>query len=151
MMHIRRGTPLTRFQKRVDTRTPDVCWEWRGAKNTAGYGKMWVEGKIVDAHRVAYMLYVGPIGDGLLVCHTCDQPSCVNPAHLFLGTYTDNMQDAKAKGRTRNGNTDRTVCRRGHPLSGRNVYTRPDGSKRYCVTCQRASVRRWKERHCGNV
>lgn len=90
----------------------DGCWLWQGATTGAGYGGFNIKGDLIGAHRVAYELTFGPIPDGLLVCHTCDVRHCVNPAHLFLGTHTDNMQDCKTKGRTMVG--DRNVSR-AHP------------------------------------
>lgn len=74
------------------------CLVWQGAMSE-GYGAMKVGGRVVRAHRVSYALHVGPILDGLFVLHRCDNPLCVNPEHLFLGTNTDNMRDCAAKGR----------------------------------------------------
>lgn len=81
------------------------CWLWKGAHSPKGYGHIQVDGRYEKAHRLAYRLYVGPIGEGLVVCHACDVPACVNPAHLWLGTTRENILDAKAKGRLRNGIT----------------------------------------------
>lgn len=80
----------------------DECWEWTGGLNNRGYGVFWITGgQRVLAHRYAFVREVGPISDGLDLCHRCDNPPCVNPAHLFLGTRSDNMRDMDRKGRRR--------------------------------------------------
>lgn len=86
------------------------CWEWQGSRDKKGYGRLCrrVAGRPVVrlAHRVSYETHRGAIPDGLSVCHHCDNPPCVNPDHLFVGTNADNMNDAIAKGR-RTGPTSR--------------------------------------------
>jgi len=78
----------------------DECWLWQGAKvGQGGYGNFGVDKKHHLAHRVSYELANGPIPDGMWVLHRCDNPPCVNPDHLFLGTRSDNMKDAHQKGR----------------------------------------------------
>ena len=78
------------------------CWIWTGAVN-GQYGTVWHDGKNLYAHRVSYELFCGEIPVGLVVCHRCDTPLCVNPSHLFVGTYLDNQHDCMAKGRWTRG------------------------------------------------
>jgi hypothetical protein len=90
------------------------CWVFTGAKSQ-GYGLIWAgrtgkpsdvgyynQRSLTPAHRAAYELWVGPIPEGMVICHKCDNPPCCNPDHLFLGTYVENMQDCSKKGRTGN-------------------------------------------------
>lgn len=93
-----------RFWEKVQK--TEGCWLWTGATDGGGYGQIGSDtGSPVPfkAHRVSYQLHVGPIPDRLEVLHTCDNPPCVRPDHLFLGTQTDNMRDCAAKGRIRVG------------------------------------------------
>jgi hypothetical protein len=75
------------------------CIEWKGAKSTAGYGKLSVDGKKWEAHRYFWTKYNGAIPKGMCVCHRCDNPACINIMHLFLGTHGDNIKDCYSKGR----------------------------------------------------
>ncbi len=79
----------------------ESCWIWRGALFASGYGKVSCGEKKRRAHRVAHELFIGPLPDDLHVLHRCDNPPCVNPTHLFLGTHIDNMRDMEAKGRAK--------------------------------------------------
>ena len=78
----------------------DGCWIWPLSKKYGGgYGRARFNGRRLQAHRLAYELAIGPVPEGLYVCHHCDTPACVRPSHLFVGTSRDNYQDARAKGR----------------------------------------------------
>lgn len=91
-----------RFWMKVDRRGPDECWPWKGTKLRHGYGVLYKPGKTseyVRAHRFSWSLVNGPIPDGMVICHRCDNPNCVNPAHLFVGSIADNNHDRNAKGR----------------------------------------------------
>lgn len=90
---------IERFESHF-TKT-DGCWEWMATRSINGYGRINIDGKYYGAHRVAYNLYIGDLPDNMCVCHHCDNPGCVNPSHLFLGTRSDNMKDCVKKGRRR--------------------------------------------------
>lgn len=96
------------FWRRVDK--SDGCWIWTGSKNQLGYGFF----REKRAHRISYELNKGPIEPGLFVCHACDNPSCVNPDHLWLGRPKDNHADMVSKGRQRSGPA---IFGTNHPLS----------------------------------
>lgn len=79
------------------------CLEWTAATDKDGYGKFWDGVSVKRAHRFAYEYFIGPIGNDLLICHSCDNPKCVNPEHLWCGTNRQNMTDAKKKNRLASG------------------------------------------------
>lgn len=97
--NVHASEPRVRFEAHVD-KSGD-CWLWTGPRSASGYGRCSRGMKKHRAHRVAFALYVAEIPEGMHVLHRCDNPPCVNPAHLFLGTHIDNMRDMEAKGRAK--------------------------------------------------
>lgn len=101
-----------RFWPKVAKSEPHLCWEWQASKGQRGYGSFSVNGRPHRAHRVAYQLAYGQIPAGMFVCHRCDNPSCCNPAHLFIGTCADNNRDKTSKGRNVRPMRDETTVSR---------------------------------------
>ena len=90
---------IERFMRHASPEPNTGCWLWTGSVDKQGYGQL-ARGPTKKAHRLSYELFNGLIPVGQFVCHSCDQPGCVNPDHLFIGTALDNNQDAMRKGRT---------------------------------------------------
>lgn len=143
-IEIKRRLPEDRFWAKVDKNgpTPDYagwtlgcCWVWNASLTPAGYGRFSSDASrgnktFEDAHHFSYRIHFGDPGS-LYVCHYCDLKPCVRPTHLWLGTATDNMQDAKAKGHVRKrGET----CPHGHLWTPENIYVNSRGSW-VCRTC----------------
>lgn len=141
-------TDMERFMAKVSPEPNSGCWLWLGAISTNGYGQIWnpQTRALSVASRWIYEAIHGPIADGLYVCHQCDVSLCVNPAHLFLGTPTDNVRDCMGKGRFRSILREKMICLRGHPLQGENVRMYSGGKKRRCLVCDRIHDRRKKDK-----
>jgi len=102
-MRIYKCVPIAvRFWSKVH-KQPGGCWLWVGATNSDGYGKLWNGHKTTDAHRVSWEISNGPVPAGMCVLHKCDNPPCIRPSHLFLGSNQENSLDMKRKGRSASG------------------------------------------------
>jgi len=131
------------LRQRMTEPFSDDCVEWPFGGNGKGYGMVFYGGSMRLAHRVAYEMANHPIPEGMAVCHSCDNPPCINPKHLWLGTRADNNADRVVKGRTGGMplvNRAKTHCTHGHSYDEENTY-RLNG-KRYCRECIRLANRR---------
>lgn len=131
------------------------CIEWTKARSEAGYGVFTKQGRLFYAHRVAWAEANGvdpvEMTRDMIIRHSCDNPGCVNPEHLSLGTQSDNMQECHDRGRANNANAVKTHCVRGHEFTPENtyIYVYPDraGPTRRCKTCTRLRKKAYKERN----
>lgn len=95
----KKGIPIKQRLEKFTVKSDSGCWIWVGSKTKLGYGKLTVSNKTTLAHRASWACTYGEIPDGMCVLHKCDNPKCINPKHLFLGTYFDNTRDMISKGR----------------------------------------------------
>ncbi len=123
-MHARsRMTTPENFWQNADCRNPLGCWEWRGTRDKNGYGRVSANYDTLPAHRLAYKISHGAIPPGRLVCHSCDNPPCINPKHLWLGTPHQNTSDAVRKKRhAHGGRVHGAVLTAGAVKLARNLY-----------------------------
>ena len=133
------------------------CWLWTGSLDDKGYGRVWAgirtsggNKRPSPASRVSYQLHVGEIPKGLVVRHKCDNPACVAPHHLEVGTKKENTQDMVLRGRAkqRPDLAARTHCKNGHPFAGENLLM-IDGVRR-CAQCRREITARYREKLTQN-
>jgi hypothetical protein len=152
-MGLHHRLPLAgRFWKKVLVRGGKACWEWTGSLNPAGYGQISISNRPRLAHRVSWEQIMGPIPAGMLVCHHCDNPRCVRPSHLFIGTFKDNAVDASRKGRLAGNHPPpkpyipvaEKRCPRCEQVRRMEAFsknrTRRDGRMVYCRDCMKEVV-----------
>lgn len=148
-----KAIPLeTMFADKVIPEALTGCWLWSGALGSDGYGVISKNSggvkKTYRAHRLSYALHVGPVPDGLMVCHHCDNPACVAPHHLFLGDAFDNIRDCVKKGRHSNWippeSKKATHCKRGHEFTEENTYNWR--GTQHCRQCNLMHVNEYQKR-----
>jgi hypothetical protein len=136
-----------RFESKYIPEPNSGCWIWTDQCHYSGYGHFRLKNKTIRAHRMSWMIYKGEIPSNLIVCHKCDIKCCVNPDHLFLGSFKDNMVDKVNKKRHF---FRKDFCKHGHKLDEKNIYsfTNKYGySRRECKECMRIAARESRKRN----
>jgi len=131
-------THKQRFWDKVQIGNNNECWEWKAQLNEKRYGILWYNRKNTRAHRMSWMIHHGDVPMGMCVLHKCDNPSCVNPAHLFLGTNKDNSVDMMRKGRN-------------NPPKGEDSYRAILTEKKVIKIRKLWSSGIWKQREIANM
>jgi hypothetical protein len=135
-------TPEQRLLR--ETIKTETCWNWVGATTSSGYGSLSRKGRAVGAHVFSYEIFKGPLAQGLEIHHTCSNRLCVNPDHLQAVTHADHLRIAPSPGQSR-----KTHCKHGHPLSGDNIITSSRGHRQCRICTKRTTTeakRRWRLR-----
>jgi hypothetical protein len=163
MTNVKKGTKgfveidaRARFDAKVDkTSGPDACWPWLGTTDARDRGQFWLGGRRHRAPRIAWSLHHSrAFPDELLACHTCDNPNCVNPSHIWPGTMSENISDAVSKGRHKPNahacgwQKDKTECKRGHSFTPENTKINSRGG-RTCRTCQKMHQAKYDAKRRG--
>ncbi len=126
-----------RIWEKISPEPNSGCWLWTGSSDALGYGQIYRDGRLTNAHRVTYELYIGNIPDGLVIDHLCRIPCCVNPDHLEPVTQKVNVRRGLAGSKTH--------CKHGHPFNLENSYVRRDGSKT-CKKCRSETAKKPERR-----
>ncbi len=141
---MRRLNAIERYTATYIPEPNSGCWLWLGStcsEKRGGYGVFIVNNKRVYVHRFAYETFRGPIPEGLVIDHKCNNPLCVNPWHLEPTTIRGNIERGKKSNRRRNN------CRHGHPLSGYNLILAGKDKDRVCRECKNERVKQWRYKH----
>jgi len=142
------NTITERFWKYVDKCGENECWEWRGALDKEGYGRLYTHVadngvvRMVGAHRLSWEIHKGPISKSLQIDHLCRNRKCVNPGHLEPVTCAVNIRRGLTGKGLNNHQNRKTHCQQGHPFSGTNLVINSASHARMCRTCKNATERR---------
>ncbi len=139
---------FSKVENRIERIPFSGCWIWLGPIAGNGHGVTRNEkGRVTGAHRLFFERTNGKLSAAVNVLHKCDVKTCVNPEHLYAGTQVENVKDTVRRGQ--HFWAKQTTCLKGHPLSGDNLYLRPDGRGRECKACGLERIRKYLEKKRG--